>query len=376
MFRKRAISFAEEGDHRGPSRRSDARRHRPRLVPPADLCVAVAAVLAVAYGLSLAGGRVRDSRDQIAAHTAHVDSVAVSSDGRVVASASRDGRLRVWHLDTHRPISPAMELSTGFTRVAYAPRGDAMIAGGFAGELILVESGMERVLQQSSPSGAPVRSLAFAPDGAMLAAASDDGIVRVWDVATGRMSGALDHRVRRADRPDLPSRSPHPIVFPGVAFSSDGRTLVTIESGGQIAIWDIARARIRKQFSARRGSILAVAFAPDGRSIALGGSEGLALLDVEEGRCRDCPGGTGLVRSIVYLPDGKRLIVARYDRVDLWDVSGEVVHLRRLDDRGNRVRSLAICPDGATLVVGTYDGDLLFWNLTESQDPAIGDERS
>jgi WD40 repeat protein len=298
-------------------------------------------------------------------HTAPVEGLAVSPDGRTAASASRDGTLKVWDIASRRQVGETVEAMGGFACVAYAPGGKVLAAGGFAGDLVLVEGRVKRVLQASSASGAAIRAVAFAPDGTSVATGSDDGMVRVWDVASGRVSYALEDHVRAAVRPNFVTGESLPTTLQGLAFAPNGRMLASIRSNGQVTLWDTSSGRIRRQISGGCGALWSVAFSPDGRVLALGGSQGIALLDVEGDRSRRCPSVAGRVTSIRYLPNGTTLTSASSDGIDLWEVSGDPVHLRRLESGGKPVKPLAVSPDGTRIVVGTADGGVLSWNLAE-----------
>jgi WD40 repeat protein len=322
--------------------------------------------LFTAYGLMLAGARTGASHDEISLHAAQVEGLAVSPDGLVAASASRDGMLKVWDLATHRPAGETVEGIGGFACVAYSPTGKTLVAGGFAGEFVLVEGGVKRTLQESSASGpAAVRAVDFAPDGATVATGSDDGIVRLWDVSSGRVRYALEGHVRAAAAPDFAPGLELPIAVNDLAFSPDGRMLASVGMDGQAIFWDTPSGRVRMQISGNCGPLWSLAFSPDGRTIALGGSQGIALLNVEGGQSRRSPGAAGRITSILYLLGGTTLASAGSDGINLWDVSGDPVHLRRLDDGGKRAKVLAVSPDGTRILAGTTDGGVLSWNLAD-----------
>ena len=335
------------------------------LVPKPDFCIAVGLALLVAYGLTLAGRSPGHGATRSPCTSRRSKALAVSPDGRAAASASRDGTLKVWDIATRRQVGETVQATGGFACVAFAPSGKALVAGGFAGDLVLVEGRVKHVLQASSASGAAVRAVAFAPDGTTVATGSDDGIVRVWDVASGRVSYALEDHVRAAVGPNLASGTQPPITLQGLAFAPNGRMLASIRANGEVTLWDTSSGRIRRQISGDCGLLCSVAFSPDGRVIALGGSQGIALLDVEGDQSRRCPGVAGPVTSIRYLSHGTTLTSASSDGIDLWEVSGDPIHLRRLDGGGKRMKALAVSPDGTRIVAGTTDGGVLSWNLAE-----------
>jgi WD40 repeat protein len=134
---------------------------------------------------------------------------------------------------------------------------------------------------------------------------------------------------------------------------------------GKAIFWDASSGRFRRQFSGNCGPLWSIAFSPDGRTIALGGSQGISLHNVENDQSKHCPGATGRITTILYLPGGTMLASASSDRTDLWDVAGDPIHIRRLDDGGKHLKALAASPDGTRIVAGTTEGGVLALNLTE-----------
>jgi WD40 repeat protein len=125
-----------------------------------------------------------------------------------------------------------------------------------------------------------VRAVAFALDGQLLASASTDGTVRLWNPATGRPVWELhpERASRRSRRRVLgiPSRTPNArsIWIWAVTFAPDGRLLAAAGDDGTIRLWDTATGRPVWELIEHTGRVPAVAFAPDGRLLASAGADG------------------------------------------------------------------------------------------------------
>ena len=111
------------------------------------------------------------------------------------------------------------------------------------------------------PKVSAVNSVAFSPDGKILASASNDGTARLWDVATSREIGApLVHGAA---------------AMMAVAFSSDGTLVATAGRDGAIQLWDVrTHQRSGSSFTSGGGAVMSAAFAPNGQILASGTVDG------------------------------------------------------------------------------------------------------
>ncbi|MEV4141215.1 hypothetical protein AB0J72_54750 [Dactylosporangium sp. NPDC049742] len=214
--------------------------------------------------------------------------------------------------------------------------------------------------------GGAVWSVAFSPDGQLLASGSDDGTVRLWDPATGAPTG----------RPLIG----HDDEVGSVVFSRDGRLLASAGFDGSMRLWNpTTGAPVGRPLVGHDGAVWSVVFSPDGQQLASAGYDGsVRLWDPATGAQVGQPliGHHGAVGSVGFSPDGRLLASGGFDgKVRLWDpVTGSPAG-RPLIGHDGAVRSVVFSPNGRLLASGGFDGKVRLWmpdTSTAITRPLIG----
>jgi WD40 repeat protein len=173
-------------------------------------------------------------------------------------------------------------------------------------------SGTERFEAPSGIGG--TSSLAFSPDGSILAAGSWDTNLRAWNTRNGELLGLIEEL---------------PVAMFGIAFSPDGRTLATAGVDRILYLWDSKTWKLTRKFVGQPEMISALAYSPDGRYIATGGFNDITqahpvsilIWDLSTGKSVRTLPAPHRVSSVAFSPDGSLLAAAAGDKnVRLWKV--------------------------------------------------------
>jgi WD40 repeat protein len=271
-------------------------------------------------------------------------------------SVEEPGVLRHWNLHTRQQIG-WHELGDPAAVWCFSASVHYVAAG--SDELCLWETSSGE-MSACWPQASWVTALAFQPGGLLLASGHDDGGVRLWDHAGGRLAYEL--------RPPIsPSGGGRDLAVSALAFSLDGRKLAVAAEDRSIVLWNLAGGEMLGRLLGHTDRISALAWHPDGRRLVSAGWDATA-------RVWDAAANLPLillnshdaqVHALAFTPDGQRLACAdSAPAVHLWDVeASRTLTVQR--DHAREVRCLAFSPDGQLLASGGADRVIQVWNASE-----------
>lgn len=286
----------------------------------------------------------RRSTRTLGGHAAEVRALEFSPDGSRLASASFEGRVILWPLDSMEPARVFDEHDERVTGLRFSPVGRYLASASWDGTVRV------RDLETSEIStlrghGQVVTDLDFAPSGRLLVSASWDTSVRLWPVdPSGRavLSG-------------------HEIGVHAVDFSPDGRSIASGGHDDELRLWDL-RTREAQVLAGHGDNVYRVRFSPNGRWLASSSDDRtVRLWPADGGTPRILRGHLGDVEELAFSQDGRWLASAgREGDLFLWPVAGgEAV---KLDGHRRAVSGLGFVVGGRLATAG-LDGRVLLWPL-------------
>jgi WD40 repeat protein len=304
--------------------------------------------------------------------------VAFLPDGKTILSGNTNYEIKLWDGKQKKRIAvfaaPSPGWGTGsIGRMALSGNGRIVATAGSGHPVELWDVAGRKLISHlagtlSQPGRPPeVSTFAFSPDSKTFATAGSHAEVLLWNLATAKEKAVL--------------KLPLGHWVSSLAFSPNGKTLAMGMTSGEVHLWDVAQAKLRKALQGHDGSVSCLAFSPDSKLLAsgAGGKDRLVILwDVveakeyqtyrfnqwrQDGKLELMPDGRRIApvlrdpRGLAFSPDGKRLAIVGKSAcrcIHVWNVDrGREQY--RIQTRAGEIRCVAFSPDGKRLAVDNID---------------------
>ncbi len=291
-------------------------------------------------------------------HDDRLDCAAWSPDGRRIATAGKDGNVRVWDAGGTEPPLVLRGHDLGVRSVAWSPDG-RHLASSSVDKTIRVwnadGSGQPLVLR-GHVYGVP--KVAWSLDGRHLASASADATVRVWNA-----DGSGEPLVLRG----------HDKLVSAVAWSPDGRHLASASADSTVRVWNADGSGQPLVLRGHSGTVWGVAVSPDGLRVASAADDKTVRVWSADGSGQPLVlhGHGADVYAVAWSPDGQRIASGSDDQtVRLWNADGSG-HPRVLRRHEAAVWAVAWSPDGRSLLSASSDRTVRVWSVDAPEEPLL-----
>jgi WD40 repeat protein len=315
----------------------------------------------------------------------HVEGLAVSPDGKLLAATASSGGIWLFDLATGREVSPWSAHRDWVLSVAFSPDGRLLASGGADHTVWLWQAATGKPLRQLRGHDSPIRAVAFAPDGKSLASLDDgrepgyvlrDYTIRLWDPANGRL--------RRRWHGSTADPAPSLAFAPDGTMLASGTTGHDQETKNVVVLWNPATGKERRTLPGGKSGITAVAFAPGGKLLASGGEDlrvllwdpgtGKLLRPMERPATPPAPPGDepfpgpGGASALAFTPDGRTLVGMEENSIlYFWEAASGQIRRRKPLHEGprhdfNARQDMALSPDGRLLATADRQHRVCVWD--------------
>ena len=308
-------------------------------------------------------------------HSASVDSVAVSPDNKLFAAGRQDGAVELWDLGTRERIDVLRDHDATVQCVTFSPDGKLLASS--ATEHASVWNIEDREEIAAFKHSAIVESVSFSPDGKTLACV-DDRSIRLWDIHRETQVSVLGEaplyflpRLINWFLGIPPAKLPvnYVSIMQSIAFSPDGKLLVSGGFDNTVRLWDVGERREifrreRNQTGVDFGNIQSVAFSPTGKVFAAAERQNeIHLWSAAEHKLVGTLNTGETVEALAFHPNGRFLAAGVWEKIRVWDMETQE-EVAPLEGSLGRVNTIAFSSDGNTLVGSAGHGVIRVWDTS------------
>ncbi len=288
-------------------------------------------------------------RHKLEGHLDNVESASFSPDGQYVATASSDKTIRIWNVSDGKEISKLEDYSQGFNNVTFSSDGRLVLAAGERGSAVVWDYTVSKkasfILEHGTDFG--LNSAVFSPDTKLVATASGDKTAIIWDVATQKRLKILEHTDSVLN----------------LAFGRDGSVLVTAGKDGIARIWNVADGSLKHELKGHNGQVNCATFDQTGERLVTASMDATAIIwDWRTGKkLLSLKGHAVTLTSAVFSPDGRFVYTSSADsEARVWEVRE---NLQQEDIQGHQqaVNEISFNFKGDMFLTASNDKNVNIW---------------